>query len=54
MNRATFSRAPSYAAVASVPSVCTERATFALCSSKCSRIASMTWRGFCDVLAESR
>ena len=33
MNAATLARAPSYASVASVPSVCTERATLALCSS---------------------
>jgi hypothetical protein len=33
MNAATFARAPSYACVASVPSVCTERETLPLCSS---------------------
>jgi hypothetical protein len=33
MNAATLARAASYASVASVPSVCTERATFALCRS---------------------
>lgn len=31
MNAATFARAPSYASVASVPRVCTERDTLALC-----------------------
>jgi hypothetical protein len=33
MNAATLARAPSYAVVASVPSVCTERDTLALCHS---------------------
>jgi hypothetical protein len=33
MNAATLARAASYAAVDSVPSVCTERATLALCRS---------------------
>ena len=31
MNAAIFARAPSYASVASVPRVCTERDTLALC-----------------------
>jgi hypothetical protein len=54
MKAATFARAPSYASVASVPSVCTERDTLPLCRARCSRIASITWLGFCDVLPESR
>ncbi len=33
MNAATFARASSYAAVDSVPRVCTDRATLALCRS---------------------
>ena len=53
-NAATFARAASYAPVASVPSVCTERDTLPLCRSWCSRMASSTWRGFCEVLALSR
>jgi hypothetical protein len=32
-NAATFARAPSYASVDSVPSVCTDRATLPLCHS---------------------
>jgi hypothetical protein len=54
MNAATLVRAFSYASVDSAPSVWMARATLALCRSKCSRIASITWRGFCEVLALSR
>jgi hypothetical protein len=32
-NEATLARAPSYASVASVPSVCTDRDTLPLCNS---------------------
>jgi hypothetical protein len=54
MNAATLARAPSYAAVASVPTVCTDRDTLALCRSRWRRIASMTWTGFWLVLPLSR
>src|SRR3954452_3368110 len=54
MNEATFARAPSYAEVDSVPRVCTDRETLALCRSWYSRSTSSTWRGFCEVFALSR
>ncbi len=51
---ATLSRASSNAAEDSAPSWCMARATFALCRSRWSTIASMTTWGFCEVLALSR
>jgi hypothetical protein len=42
MNAATLARAPSYASVASVPTVCTERDTLPLCRSRWARTASST------------
>ena len=54
MKRATVSRAPSNASVASAPSWCIARATLALWCSRWSTIASITTCGFCEVLALSR
>ena len=54
MNAAILARASSYAVVDSVPSVCTERDTLALCRSWYARMTSSTCTGFCEVLALSR
>ena len=51
---ATLSRPPSNPAVDSAPSWCMARATFALCRSRWSTMASMTTCGFCEVFALSR
>ncbi len=53
-NAATLSRPPSKPAVDSAPSWCMARATFALCRSRWSTIASITTCGFCEVFALSR
>ena len=55
MNVATLARAPSYAAVASVPSVCTERGDVRVVPLVVlAQRVDAPARGFCDVFALSR